>query len=134
MLSLFDEKLLSGLNIQPITGFGTGLSEYEYTGYSNVYVQSGISGYLHSGYTYATLTGDPTGILIENSEIQIIASSAVYDYFYDKISYLLSRSPDMVEYNYKRFDVDNPISLAYGKKYNQQDITNASELATGALL
>ena len=132
-LSLFEEKLFSGLNIQPITGFGTGLSKYEYTGYSNVYVQSGISGYLHSGYAYTALTGDPTGILIENSGNTTIASSEVYDYFYDKISYLLSRSPDMVEYNYKRFDINNPISLSYGKKYNQQGHYEwASELATGA--
>ena len=69
---------MSGLNIQPITGFGTGLSEYEYTGYSNVYVQSGISGYLHSGYTYTALTGDPTGILIENSGNTTIAQVLRY--------------------------------------------------------
>ena len=131
--SLFEEKLFSGVNIQPITGFGTGLSKYEYTGYSDVYVQSGISGYLYSGYTHTPLTGDPTGVLIENSGNTTITSSAVYDYFYDKISYLLPRSPDMVEYNYKRFDTNDPISLSYGNKYNQQGHYEwAAELGAGA--
>jgi len=119
-LTFYNEKLFSGYGIQPVTGFSTGMSKYTYTGYTDVYVGSGISGYLYSGYTQTPLTGDPTGYMIENSGNVIIASNKVYDYFYDKISYLLERSPDLMEFIYYPFDTSQALNLGFGKKYNNQ--------------
>lgn len=117
-LDFYQEKTITGNNFSAITGFKTGVAQYTYTGYENIYVQSGITGYVSSGYKYTSLTGDPTGYLIENSGDAIVASSSVYEYFYDKVSYLLERSPDLVEYNHKIYDVSEPLTLDFSKKYN----------------
>ena len=121
-LTLYEEKLFSGINIQPVTGFSTGLHRYEYTGYENVYVQSGITGYNHTGHEYSALSGNSTGFLVVNSGNRIVASTDIYDYFYDKISYIGDRAgyDDMVEYNYREYDLTDAtdLDLASAKNFN----------------
>lgn len=79
---------LTGMGVNLVTGFFTGLQAYEYTGYQNVYIPSGITGYLYSGYSYTPLSGRPDPYYLSFLTGNLIATNEIYDYFFNSIGYI----------------------------------------------
>jgi len=84
---IYQRQYKTGLGLTGTTGFLTGLEEFKYTGYTDVFLLSGITGYDgNSGCIYNPISGDIAVYQVSSEKnINLLNSDAFTGYLYDRI-------------------------------------------------
>ena len=125
-MDFYKRSPLTGLDLIAVTGFTTGLQAYEYTIPRNVYVPSGITGYLYTGYSYTPLSGSAESFTLSFITGNLITTNEIYDYFFNKLAYIDYRGDldkptenDYFEFITRKFDVKNDGTYEVANAYNK---------------
>ena len=97
---LYQRQYITGLTLTGVTGFRTGSEEFTYTGYTDIYILSGITGYDgNSGCVYNPVSGDIAPYQVSGERnLNLLNSDAFTGYLYDRIGLMGNcETGDLVE-------------------------------------
>ena len=130
---IYKNQYKTGLNFSGTTGFLTGNEEFTYTGYSNIWVLSGVTGYDgNSGCLYRPASGDIVPYQVSGKRhINLINSNVFEEYRYDRLALMGNcDTGDFVEIQSPLFSPElkynNEGYGLYGKKISQNAVEPGS--------
>ena len=126
---IYRKKYIPGLALTGLTGFSTGHEQFTYTGYTDIYFISGLTGSdSNTGCVYNPASGGLTPYEVTAKKEIMLQNSAVFNsYYYDRIALLGNiDAGDFVEIQAASFSpslqyVNSGYGL-YGQNINQQQL------------